>query len=229
MVQQPATSARSQPRRFQKQHPQPCFASVYSCQSSSNDRRASLPGLERVPMGKPLPRRRQPGAVTPQLRPGHPLFACGRSVSVTSRRNRSGRCCVALQAATGTWVPPLSRLVSQSSSTRVKEGSRHRATELDLGASLLPGGPPTKVSRGNQGPRQRPPARCRGTRTRRDRIASNGGAPRLPGGRGPMSWAPRCLGRETFPICIGQICFYAGLMLLLTPWESAVPCLGESS
>lgn len=180
-------------------------------------------------MGKPLPRRRQPGAVTPQLRPAHPLFACGRSVSVTSRRNRSGRCCVALQAATGTWVTPLSRLVSHSSSTRVKEGSRHRATELDLGASLLPGGPPTKVSRGNQGPRQRPPARCRGTRTRRDRIASNGGAPRLPGGRGPMSWAPRCLGRETFPICIGQICFYAGLMLLLPPWEPAVPCLGESS
>lgn len=147
--------------------------------------RASLARLERVPMGKPLPRRRQPGAVTPQLRPAHPLFACGRSVSVTSRRNRSGRCCVALQPqqAPGFLFP--SRLVSHSSSTRVEEGSRHRATELDLGASLLPGGPPTKVSRGNQGPRQRPPARCRGTRTRRDRIASNGGAP---GGGG------RCLG-----------------------------------
>lgn len=44
-----------------------------------------------------------------------------------------------------------------------------------------------------------------------------------------MSWAPRCLGRETLLTCAGQICFYAGLMLLLPPWEPAVPCLGESS
>lgn len=106
--------------------------------------RASLVRLERVPMGKPLPRRRQPGAVTPQLRPAHPLFACGRSVSVTSRRNRSGRCCVTLQPqqAPGFLFP--SRLVSHTSSTRVEEGSRHRATELDLGASLLPGGPQSR-------------------------------------------------------------------------------------
>jgi len=187
LAQQPADPAGPSYVAFTR-NSQNYVASIYFLSTfiEETTRLPSLVGLERVPMGKSLPRRRLPGAVTPNCGPPTPF--CLWPVSVTTRRNRPGRCCVALHRnkVNRHLGSSSSRPVSHSRRQKSEGGGRHGATELDLGVAP---GPPTKVSQGYQGPRQRPPAHCRGTRTRRDRIASNG-APRLPG----VCFWSRCLG-----------------------------------
>jgi hypothetical protein len=136
-------------------------------------------------MGQSPPRRSLPGAVTPNCGPPTPF--CLWPVSVTSRRNRSGRCCVALRCNRVNRHPGSSPLGWCHTAVDKSEGEESARCNR-AGPRSYPRGP-TKVSRENQDPRQRAPARCRGTRTRRDRIASNGAA-RLPG----VCFWSRCLG-----------------------------------